>query len=155
MLRQLSRVVFLRPLGRAFEALARQARDDGWTHEEYLYEVLAAEITSRADSAVRRRFIPFDRAGGELLFNLLTARYEHGAVIVTTNLAFSEWPQVFAGDEKLATALIDRLADRGTIITTKGKSFRLRRRRSGASITTAAADASTSTGPSQPEMREP
>ncbi|MEW6269085.1 MAG: ATP-binding protein [Thermodesulfobacteriota bacterium] len=74
-------------------------------------------------------FVPFDRAGGELLFNLLAARYEKGSVIVTTNLAFSEWPQVFAGDEKLATALIDRLADRGTIITTKGKSFRLQRRR--------------------------
>jgi DNA replication protein DnaC len=75
-------------------------------------------------------FIPFDRTGGELLFNLLAARYEKGSVTVTTNLAFSEWPQVFAGDEKLATALIDRLADRGTIITTKGKSFRLQRRRS-------------------------
>ncbi|HWP67072.1 MAG TPA: ATP-binding protein [Candidatus Limnocylindria bacterium] len=50
-------------------------------------------------------------------------------MIVTTNLAFSEWPQVFAGDEKLATALIDRLADRGTISTTKGKSVRLQRRR--------------------------
>lgn len=75
-------------------------------------------------------FVPFDRAGGELLFNLLTARDERSSVIVTTNLAFSEWPQVFAGDATLATALIDRLADRATIITTSGKSFRLRRRRS-------------------------
>lgn len=54
----------------------------------------------------------------------------HGGILLRIhNLAFSEWPQVFAGDEKLATALIDRLADRGTIITTKGKSFRLQRRR--------------------------
>ena len=77
-------------------------------------------------------------------------------MIVTTNLAFSEWPQVFAGDEKLATALIDRLADRGTIITTRGKSFRLRRRRSRASTAAASTggDETTSTGPSQPEMRE-
>src|SRR5207247_1166547 len=41
-------------------------------------------------------FIPFDRAGGELLFNVLTARYERRATIVTSNLAFSEWPQIFA-----------------------------------------------------------
>jgi len=42
---------------------------------------------------------PFDRTGGELLFNFLAARSEKGSVIVTTKLAFSEWPQVFAGDE--------------------------------------------------------
>ena len=226
-------------LARSFEALARQAREERWTVEEYLEETLAAEITSRAASAVRLRlqaahfpelkpldtfdvaaaegldgapllelargewigraenlllvgpigtgkthlaialgieacrqrrhvvfwraadlvrtlleardarelsrlqrrleriellvldelgFIPFDRAGGELLFNLLTARYERRATLLTSNLAFSEWPQIFAGDEKLTTALLDRLGDRATILTTRGRSFRLRRR---------------------------
>ncbi len=47
---------------------------------------------------------------------------------MTSNLAFSEWPKVFGGDEKLATALLDRLAHHATVITTKGKSFRMRRR---------------------------
>jgi len=241
LVRSQARTLKMPGLARSFESLARQAREEGWSHEEYLYEVLATEIVSRSESAVRNRmatarfpelkpldtfdfkqadgiesgvvleparggwidraenvllagpigtgkthlaialgieaarqrrhvafwraadlvrtlleardqreltrlqrrlarlqllvvdelgFVPFDRAGGELLFNLLTARYERSSVIVTTNLAFSEWPQVFAGDEKLATALIDRLADRATIITTRGKSFRLRRRRS-------------------------
>ena len=46
---------------------------------------------------------------------------------VTTNLAFSEWP-VFGGDEKLTTALLDRLAHHAVVITTKGKSFRMRKR---------------------------
>jgi DNA replication protein DnaC len=73
-------------------------------------------------------FVPFDRAGGELLFNLLADRYERRSVIVTTNLAFAEWVKVFGGDEKLTTALLDRLAHHATVITTKGKSYRMRKR---------------------------
>lgn len=74
-------------------------------------------------------FVPFDRVGGELLFNLLTDRYERRATVITTNLAFAEWVTVFAGDEKLTTALLDRLAHHATVLTTKGKSYRMRQRR--------------------------
>jgi DNA replication protein DnaC len=240
LLRAHARTLKMPGLARSFESLARQAREERWSYEEYLYETLSTELTSRTASAVRHRlqaarfpelkaldsfdfsaaegidapqilelargewltraenvllvgpigtgkthlaialgleaarqrrhvafwraadlvrvlveardareltrlqrrlqrvellildelgFIPFDRAGGELLFNLLTARYERRSVLVTSNLAFSEWPQVFAGDEKLTTALLDRLADRATVISTRGRSFRLRRRR--------------------------
>ena len=77
-------------------------------------------------------FVPFDRTGGELLFNLLSDRYERRrAVVITTNLSFAEWPRVFADDEKLTTALLDRLAERATILTTRGKSYRMRRRAGG------------------------
>jgi DNA replication protein DnaC len=229
--------------GRVYEALARQAREEHWTYEEFLHEVLSAEMTSRQESAVRARlrearfpevktldtfdftvtdgavsatqiaelargewigrahnlifagpigtgkthlaialgveaarqrrrvlfaraadvvrslleardardlgrlqrrlhavdllvidelgFVPFDRAGGELLFNLLADRYERKSVLVTTNLAFGEWVKVFGGDEKLTTALLDRLAHHATVIATKGRSYRMRKRGSG------------------------
>jgi len=227
-------------LGRVLGSLARQAREEHWTHEDYLHEVLAAEQQSRHESVIRQRlrearfpeaktlesfdfhaaegvaaaqvnalargewidrtenlifagpigtgkthlaialgleavklkrrvlftraadlvrllleardarelgrlqrrllhvdvlivdelgFVPFGRTGGELLFNLLTDRYERRSTIVTTNLAFAEWVTVFAGDEKLTTALLDRLAHHATVITTKGKSYRMRKRR--------------------------
>ena len=235
-----ARALKLPGLARVFEALARQARDAPWPHEDYLHEVLSAEQGSRHESVIRQRlhearfpevktldtfdfpssegvsatqihtlargewvtqpenlilagpigtgkthlaialgveatkqkrrvhftraadvvrqlleardaralgrlqkrlftldvliidelgFVPFDRVGGELLFNLITDRYERKATVVTTNLAFAEWVTVFAGDEKLTTALLDRLAHHATVITTKGKSYRMRKRR--------------------------
>jgi len=75
-------------------------------------------------------FVPFDRAGGELLFNLLSERYERRSTLITTNLAFGEWVQVF-GDAKLTTALLDRLGHHSHILTTKGSSFRSRNRELG------------------------
>ena len=75
-------------------------------------------------------FVPFDRTGGELLFHLLSERHERRSTMVTTNLAFSEWVQVF-GDEKLTVALLDRLTQGAHILTTNGQSYRARKRKTG------------------------
>ncbi len=72
-------------------------------------------------------FVPFERAGGELLFDLLSERHEMRSTMITTNLAFGEWVQIF-GDEKLTTALLDRLGGHNAhILTTHGESYRTRR----------------------------
>jgi len=72
-------------------------------------------------------FVPFDRTGGEILFHILADRYERRSTMVTTNLAFSEWVQIF-GNEKLTTALLDRLSHHAHILTPKGTSYRRRGR---------------------------
>jgi DNA replication protein DnaC len=72
-------------------------------------------------------FVPFERAGGELLFDLISERYEVRSTMITTNLSFGEWVQVF-GDEKLTTALLDRLGHHAHILTTRGSSYRTRKR---------------------------
>ncbi len=85
-------------------------------------------------------FVPFKRDGGEVLFNLLADRHERRSTLVTTNLAFAEWVQVF-GDEKLTTALLDRLAHHAHILTTKGKSYRTGRGKRGEAETPPETDA--------------
>ena len=72
-------------------------------------------------------FIPFSSTGAQLLFQLCSALYERVALIVTTNLKFADWTQVF-GDERLTLALLDRLTHRAHIIEFVGESYRFRER---------------------------
>jgi DNA replication protein DnaC len=72
-------------------------------------------------------FVPFNRQGGELLFNLLAQRYEKRSTLITTNLAFSQWVEVFQS-ERLTAALLDRISHHGHIIATKGQSYRTKTR---------------------------
>ena len=70
-------------------------------------------------------YVPFDRQGADLLFGLVTKVYEKRSLIITTNLPFARWSEVFL-DATTAAAVIDRLVHHATILKTEGESYRLR-----------------------------
>ncbi|MFJ9662689.1 IS21-like element helper ATPase IstB [Streptomyces griseoflavus] len=70
---------------------------------------------------------PFERAEANLVFQVISKRYEKGSIILTSNKTFSEWGQVF-GDEVLATAILDRLLHHCEVISINGPSYRLKNR---------------------------
>lgn len=69
-------------------------------------------------------YLPIDKRGADLMFQVVAARYECGSIVITTNRIFREWGKIFDVDNTLATAIIDRLMHHGDAIVIKGKSYR-------------------------------
>ena len=123
----------------AVEATRQMQRVRFYNAAALVNELLKAEEEGRVASFINKAlnhrlivvdelgFIPFSSTGAQLMFQLVSALYERVAMIVTTNLKFADWTQVF-GDERLTVALLDRLTHKAHIIEFVGQSYRFRQR---------------------------
>ena len=71
-------------------------------------------------------YLPIDKAGADLLFQVISLRYAQGAIVITSNRAFKEWPKIFNNDSTLTAAILDRLLHHAETIIIEGKSFRMK-----------------------------
>jgi DNA replication protein DnaC len=71
-------------------------------------------------------YLPIDKAGADLLFQVISLRYEQGAIIITSNRAFKEWPKIFNNDSTLTAAILDRLLHHADTVIIEGTSFRMK-----------------------------
>ena len=71
-------------------------------------------------------YLPIDKTGADLLFQIISQRYERGSIIITTNRVFKKWPEIFNNDNTLTAAVLDRLLHHAETVTIEGKSFRMK-----------------------------
>jgi len=71
-------------------------------------------------------YLPVDKQGAELLFQVISNRYECGSIVISTNRAFRDWGKILNEDNTLASAAIDRLVHHGTLVQIKGDSYRVK-----------------------------
>jgi DNA replication protein DnaC len=71
-------------------------------------------------------YLPIDKSGADLLFQVISARYEQGSTLITSNRAFKEWPKIFNNDNTLTAALLDRLLHHAETVVIEGKSYRMK-----------------------------
>lgn len=71
-------------------------------------------------------YLPIDKHGADLLFQVISHRYEQGAMIISTNRAFKHWPEIFNNDAILTSAILDRLLHHAEIVVIEGKSYRMK-----------------------------
>jgi DNA replication protein DnaC len=70
-------------------------------------------------------YLPIDKSGADLLFQVISARYEQGSTLITSNRAFKDWPKIFNNDSTLTAALLDRLLHHAETVVIEGKSYRM------------------------------
>ena len=107
----------------------------GWVtrlQEAHSRGKLAAELTKLRRYSVlicdEVGYIPFDQDAANLFFQLVASRYEHASLILTSNLSFGRWGEVF-GDQTVASAMIDPIVHHAEVLSLKGASYRLKSHR--------------------------
>ena len=100
--------------------------------------LLAAQTTGRLKQELKKYhqtsvlildelgYLPIDKTGADLIFQIISQRYEQGSVIITTNRAFKDWPKIFNNDATLTSALLDRLLHHTETVIIEGKSYRMK-----------------------------
>jgi DNA replication protein DnaC len=73
-------------------------------------------------------YLPIDKHGANLLFQIISQRYERGAIVLTTNKAFKHWPSIFNNDSTLTSAILDRVLHHAETLVIEGKSYRMKDR---------------------------
>jgi DNA replication protein DnaC len=70
-------------------------------------------------------FLPIDKSGADLLFQVISGRYERGSTLITSNRVFKDWPKIFNNDTTLTAAVLDRLLHHAETVVIEGKSYRM------------------------------
>ncbi|MGA7392304.1 MAG: IS21-like element helper ATPase IstB [Terrimicrobiaceae bacterium] len=73
-------------------------------------------------------YLPIDQRGSDLLFQVISQRYERGSIVLTTNKAFKQWPAIFNGDSTITSAVLDRLLHHAEVVLIEGTSYRMKDR---------------------------
>ena len=126
-------------LSYAYQAIQNGIKVRFITAADLMLQLATAKKQERLESYIKRSvlgpkllvideigYLPFGREEANLFFNVIAKRYEHGSVIVTSNLPFSQWSTAFADDQTLTAALLDRLLHHAHIIQITGNSYRLK-----------------------------
>ncbi|GAB2707196.1 IS21-like element helper ATPase IstB [Aliiglaciecola aliphaticivorans] len=126
-------------LSYAYQAIQKRIKVRFVTAADLMLQLATAKKQDRLENYIKRSvlgpkllvideigYLPFGREEANLFFNVIAKRYEHGSVIVTSNLPFSQWSTAFADDQTLTAALLDRLLHHAHIVQISGNSYRLK-----------------------------
>jgi DNA replication protein DnaC len=91
-----------------------------------LSKALKAYVVPRLLVIDELGYLPMDKRGADLLFQVISARYERGATLITTNTVYKHWARIFNNDATLTTAILDRLVHHCETVTIEGKSYRMK-----------------------------